>query len=88
MLSQVSGETALRLPTVYGRSMNKSAKAGAPRVDLNVLNRLGASLRKATEAVLSEELPEDLKRLLRELERREASERPASDRPKGVPTRD
>lgn len=68
--------------------MNKSAKAGAPRVDLNVLNHLGASLRKATEAVLSEELPEDLKRLLRELERREASEKPASDRPQGVPTRD
>jgi hypothetical protein len=84
MLPQVSGETALNLPTVYGRSMNESVKTAAARADLNVLNRLGVSLRKATEAVLSEELPEEIRRLLRELELKEASGMPPSERPEGT----
>jgi hypothetical protein len=59
--------------------MKDRSQSAVRPLDMSVLDRLGVSLRKATEAVLAEELPEDIQRLLRKLEQRGTSEKAASD---------
>ena|SRR5262249_30643646 len=56
---------------IYSASMEKKPKYVARIDNVYFINRIGATLREATSHVTTEELPENIRRLLRRLKRLE-----------------
>ena len=66
--------------------MDQNARYAARLANVYFLKLLGTSLRQATADVPKEELPEEISRLLRELQRQEFLQNIHADRPKADPS--
>jgi hypothetical protein len=62
--------------SIYYADMKKKPKYVAQIDNIYFINRVGASLREATDHVTTEELPENIRLLLRRLERLEVRAKP------------
>jgi hypothetical protein len=62
--------------SIYYADMEKKPKYVARIDNIYFINRVGASLREATDHVTTEELPENIRLLLRRLERLEVRAKP------------
>jgi hypothetical protein len=69
VIYNVPAVTVAGKEVIYSASMKKKPKYVARIDNVYFINRVGASLREATSHVTTEELPENIRLLLRRLER-------------------